>query len=447
LSFQPGELVELTIEGVAQGGWCVARPPGVPVVFVRHALPGERVLAKVTEVMSKFARADAVSILDASPDRVEPPCPSARPGGCGGCDWQHAALPAQRALKAAVVREQLQRLARIDREVTVEPMPVGDDREGGPGGKGGPGGEGGTGLGWRTRVQFAVDSGGTAGLRAHRSHEVVHIGDCLIAHQGIRDLAIPRRQWVGATAVEAAVGATEREVTVVSPGRPAELPDVGAESVLSQYGRKLAPVRGRPYLTQRAAGRDWRVSAGAFWQVHPAAADTLAEAVLTALEPKPGDGVLDLYCGVGLFAGVLAAAVGPDGTVTGIESDEAAVRDARGNLREFPWAKIHRGDVGTALRSALHRRLTLPAARLVVADPPRSGLDRAVVEDLSSAAAGAGSAAPRLCYVSCDPATLARDIGLLLARGWVLDGLRALDAFPMTHHVECVAMLTRQPSP
>jgi tRNA/tmRNA/rRNA uracil-C5-methylase (TrmA/RlmC/RlmD family) len=447
LSFQPGELVELTIEGVAQGGWCVARPPGVPVVFVRHALPGERVLAKVTEVMSKFARADAVSILDASPDRVEPPCPSARPGGCGGCDWQHAALPAQRALKAAVVREQLQRLARIDREVTVEPMPVGDDREGGPGGKGGPGGEGGTGLGWRTRVQFAVDSGGTAGLRAHRSHEVVHIGDCLIAHQGIRDLAIPRRQWVGATAVEAAVGATEREVTVVSPGRPAELPDVGAESVLSQYGRKLAPVRGRPYLTQRAAGRDWRVSAGAFWQVHPAAADTLAEAVLTALEPKPGDGVLDLYCGVGLFAGVLAAAVGPDGTVTGIESDEAAVRDARGNLREFPWAKIHRGDVGTALRSALHRRLTLPAARLVVADPPRSGLDRGVVESLYCAAAGGGAAAPRLCYVSCDPATLARDIGLLLARGWVLDGLRALDAFPMTHHVECVAMLTRQPSP
>ena len=128
MTFHPGELVEVTTEGVAQGGWCVAKPPGVPVVFVRHALPGERVVARVTEVTSKLARADAVDVLDASPDRVEPPCPNARPGGCGGCDWQHATLPAQRALKAAVVREQLRRLAGIDREVTVEPMPGDDDR-------------------------------------------------------------------------------------------------------------------------------------------------------------------------------------------------------------------------------------------------------------------------------------------------------------------------------
>ena len=452
MSFQPGEVVEVTTEGVAQGGWCVARPPGAPVIFVRHALPGERVAARVTEVTSKFARADAVDILDASPDRVEPPCPSARPGGCGGCDWQHAALPAQRALKAAVVREQLQRLAGIDREVTVEPMPGDAD------------GDGQDGLGWRTRVQFAVDASGTAGLRAHRSHEVIDIGDCLIAHPGIRDLAIPRRRWSGASAVEASVGDVEREVTVVSPSR-AELPDVGAESVLSRYGRKLAPVSGRPYLTQRAAGREWRVSAGSFWQVHPAAADTLAEAVLAALEPKQGDGALDLYCGAGLFAGILAAAVGPDGTVTGIESDEAAVRDARHNLRDFPWAQVHRGDVGVVLRgadsngaganragpngarpySAGSRRtarragVVLPPARLVVADPPRSGLDRAVVGYLSAARSGA----ERFCYVSCDPATLARDLGLLLERGWVLEGLRSFDAFPMTHHVECVAWLAR----
>ena len=449
MSFQPGDLVEVTAEAIAQGGWCVSRPPGDRVVFVRHALPGERVLARVTEVTSKFARADAVDILDPSPDRVEPPCPSARPGGCGGCDWQHAALPAQRALKQAVIREQLQRLAGIDREVTVEPM---------PGDEGGPGGERIPGLGWRTRVQFAVDASGMAGLRAHRSHEVIDIGDCPIAHPGIRDLAIPRRRWAGANAVEAAVGAAEREVVVVSPGRPDELPDTGAESVLSRYGRKLAPVRGRPYLTQHAAGREWRVSAGAFWQVHPAAPDTLVEAVLTALEPKPGDVVLDLYCGAGLFTGSLASAVGPGGTVIGVESDEAAVRDARHNLRDFPWATIRRGDVGSVLRGpgpkgasknagtrsagsrgAGARAAALPPARLVVADPPRSGLDRAVIGYLSAAR----SAAERFCYVSCDPATLARDLGLLLERGWALEGLRAFDAFPMTHHVECVAWLAR----
>jgi tRNA/tmRNA/rRNA uracil-C5-methylase (TrmA/RlmC/RlmD family) len=533
VSFQPGDLIEVTAEAVAQGGWCVSRPPDDRVVFVRHALPGERVVARVTEVTSKFARADAVDILDASPDRVEPPCPNARPGGCGGCDWQHASLPAQRALKAAVVREQLHRLAGTDREVTVEPLP-GDDHgtaygQGTGSGQGNAGGaDDNTGLGWRTRMQFAVDDEGVAGLRAHRSHEVIDIGDCPIAHPGIRDLGIPRRRWTGAIAVEAAVasspspsptpspadaeaqgpavfagppgegvtgglppvpggrqggrppgeiqgrppgetqgrpsGEIQREVIVVSVSRPAEVPDVGAESVLSRYGRKLAPVRGRSYLTQWAAGREWRVSAGAFWQVHPAAADTLTAAVLAALEPKPGDSALDLYCGAGLFAGSLAAAVGPGGTVAAVESDEAAVRDARYNLRDFPWATVHRGDVGAVLRSASSRgggsrgggprgagsrgagsrsagsrRAALPLARLVVADPPRSGLDRAIIGYLSAASSGA----ERFCYVSCDPATLARDVGLLQERGWALEGLRAFDAFPMTHHVECVAWLVR----
>ncbi len=121
MGFQVGEAVEVEVGDVAQGGWCVARPPGLPVVFVRHALPGERVVAQVTEVTSRFARADAVEILLPSPDRVPAPCPYAHAGGCGGCDWQHATLPAQRALKAAVIGQHLRRLAGIDREVTVEP--------------------------------------------------------------------------------------------------------------------------------------------------------------------------------------------------------------------------------------------------------------------------------------------------------------------------------------
>jgi len=198
-------------------------------------------------------------------------------------------------------------------------------------------------------------------------------------------------------------------------------------------------VRGRAYLSQRAAGRDWRVSAGAFWQVHPGAADALTDAVMTALEPRPGDAVLDLYCGAGLFAGTLAPAVGPGGTVAGVEADATAVRDARHNLRRWPWARVHKGDVAAVLRRG---GPALPPARLVVADPPRSGLAREVVEYLGAVEHGAA----RFAYVSCDPATLARDIGLLMARGWVLAGLRAFDAFPMTHHVECVATLIRAPA-
>jgi tRNA/tmRNA/rRNA uracil-C5-methylase (TrmA/RlmC/RlmD family) len=457
VGFQVGAAVEAVCEDVAQGGWCVARPAGFPVLFIRHALPGERVVARVTEVTSRFARADAVEILAPSPDRVEPPCPSARPGGCGGCDWQHASLPAQRALKAAVIGQHLRRLAGVDREVTVEPLP--GDGDGDPDSRarddvitargGRP-----PGLGWRTRVQFAVRDDGVAGLRAHRSHEVVDIGDCLIAHPRITDLGLTRRDWPHTAAVEAIVGSAgpgarhqaERTVIITPAGQRTgrggdsrarsgygEAETVPAESVLSRAGHGLTPIRGRGYLSQHAAGRDWRVSAGAFWQVHPAAADTLTEAVLAATEPRPGDTVLDLYCGAGLFAGALAPRVGDGGVVVGIESDQAAVRDARHNLRDWPWARVHRGDVAQVLR-----RTSLPPARLVIADPPRAGLAREVIGYLSAA-----TAAERFAYVSCDPATLARDLALLFKGGWALEDLRAFDAFPMTHHVECVAVLAR----
>ena len=201
-------------------------------------------------------------------------------------------------------------------------------------------------------------------------------------------------------------------------------------------------VRGHSHLLQRAAGRTWRVSATGFWQVHPAAADTLARAVLDALRPQPGDTALDLYCGAGLFTGVLAAAVGPAGTVIGVESGSAAVRDARRNLRETPWASVYQGDASQVIA-----RRGLPLARLAVLDPPRAGAARDVIEYLARPAPGGGGGADgaagarRIAYVSCDPATLARDIAIFAANGWRLASLRAFDAFPMTHHVECLATL------
>ena len=447
MTYQVGQVVQVTTVDVAHGGWCVARPEDGPVVFVRHALPGETVLALVTDVTSRLARAEAVEILAPSPDRVSPPCPHARPGGCGGCDWQHATLPAQRSLKAAVVRQQLRRLAGLDREIIVEALP-GDEE---PGGEKAGGEKPGPGLGWRTRVQFAVRPDGVAGLRAHRSHEVIDIGECLIAHPGLTDLGLPARRWPATSSVEAlvATGSGERAV-IISGARAsvASIEGITADAVLRRAGgsdRRLTPVRGRTYLSQRAAGRDWRVSAGAFWQVHPGAADVLTEAVMDALEPRPGDVALDLYCGAGLFAGALAPAVGPGGTVVAVEADAAAVRDARHNLRQWPWARVHKGDVAAVLRRDGRpgaEGAALPPARLVVADPPRSGLAREVIDYLGAAEHGVA----RFAYVSCDPATLARDIGLLVARGWVLAGLRAFDAFPMTHHVECVATLVMDPA-
>ena len=163
-------VLDLDVGAVAHGGHCVARvrvdDGRERVVFVRHALPGERVRAVVTEDGGgAFCRADAIAVLDPAPGRVEPPCPWARAGGCGGCDWQHADGPTQRALKTAVLREQLQRLAGVERDVTVEELPGGL-------------------LGWRHRVRLAIDDDGRAGLRAHRSHDVLPIADCPLVPPG-----------------------------------------------------------------------------------------------------------------------------------------------------------------------------------------------------------------------------------------------------------------------
>jgi len=420
--FAPGQLLDLAVGEAVHGGWCVARPhpreagpdgqdpePAQPVVFVRHALPGERVRAVVTQANARFARADAIEIIRAAPERVPVPCPYAMPGGCGGCDWQHASLAAQRAIKSAVVSQQLKRIAGIERVVTVEPVPGDTD-----------------GLGWRSRVRFAVDAGGRAGLYRHRSHEVVPVSDCLIAHPLVREAAVTRTAWPGARWVEvvAAPGTGERAVFA----------DRGAAAA---PGAWLAPAGpGQRFLTQRAAGRDWRVSATGFWQVHPGAADLLAEAVVAALRPGSGERALDLFCGAGLFASVLAGRVGSSGAVVGIERDAAAARDARYNLRSFPWARVYRGDAAVVLR-----RIGLSGASVAVLDPPRAGAGRHLIETLCGGVNQAGTQLRSIAYVSCDPATLARDLAYFGRLGWRLDGLRAFDAFPMTHHIECLATI------
>ncbi|SHL31289.1 tRNA/tmRNA/rRNA uracil-C5-methylase, TrmA/RlmC/RlmD family [Pseudonocardia thermophila] len=377
-------VLELEVGPVAHGGHCVARHEG-RVVFVRHALPGERVHAVVTEDGGgTFCRADAVAVLEPSPQRVEPVCPWARPGGCGGCDLQHARSDAQRELKAAVLAEQLRRLAGLDREVPVEALPGGQ-------------------LGWRTRVRLAVDDLGRAGLRAHRSHDVLPIADCPLTPVGVLPPVLERRHRPGA------------EIEVV----------VDADGIVHAPGTTAGPV------VARAAGREWLLSPGTFWQVHPALADTLATVVGEWAAVPAGGTAWDLFGGAGLFASVLAEQVGPDGRVVVVEAARQSVADGQRALADLTWIDWRSGRVEDALAGLADR------PDVVVADPPRRGLGRDLV------AAIAQREPDRVVHVACDPAALARDVALFAEHGYPLRELRAFDAFPMTHHMECVALLGR----
>ncbi|MFT7837158.1 class I SAM-dependent RNA methyltransferase [Saccharothrix sp. BKS2] len=398
-------LIEVEVGAVAHGGHCVARHEG-RVVFVRHALPGERVVVRITEdTGGSFCRGDAVEVVEASPDRVEPPCPFARPGLCGGCDWQHASWPAQRALKAAVVAEQLRRLAGLDREVVVEALPGGPED-------------------WRTRVRLAVGPGGRPGFRAHRSHRVIPVDHCVITVPGALDGALGRT-WPPGSELVATHDADGHDhlIEIGPPTTPR-----GRRPVPGPARRR----RGSGIATERAAGRTWRVRADGFWQVHPAAADTFARVVGEWAAARPGEHAWDLYGGMGLFASVLAGQVGATGSVAVVESSARAVADGRTDLADLPQVSWHVGRTEAVLEGP---DLTDQPPDVVVLDPPRKGAGKAVVTAI------ADRRPSRVVYVACDPAALARDIAAFAAHGYELARLRAFDAFPMTHHVECVALL------
>jgi tRNA/tmRNA/rRNA uracil-C5-methylase (TrmA/RlmC/RlmD family) len=391
-----GSTLDLDVGPVAHGGHCVARAADGRVVFVRHTLPGERVRAEVTEERAGYLRADAVEILAAAADRVTPPCRFAGPDRCGGCDFQHASPAAQRALKTAVVVEQLARLGRLSPEeitalrVRVEPLPGGL-------------------LGWRSRVGYTVDGAGRAGLRKHRSHEVVAIDRCLIVEPAIQALPITAETWPDEDAIE----------VVATSG--------GDVSVSAVHGRRAGRrIHGGATVTEVVRDRRWRLEPEAFWQVHPAAPEVFVSTVMGMLAVQPGDHAWDLYGGAGLFAAFLAGAVGPGGMVTLVESDRRTVHAAAVSLGDLPQV--------TVVRSAVERMRLPGRPDVVVLDPPRSGAGARVVRAL------VGASPRAIAYVACDPAALARDIATFRAEGWRLAELRAFDAFPMTHHIECIGL-------
>ena len=389
-----GDLIELTIEKVAHGGHFIARHEGA-VIFVRHAIPGEKCTIEITSTGSSFNRADVVAVSEPSEFRVEPPCKYSHRAGCGGCDFQHISSAHQRTLKSHVITEQFSRIAK--KEITVEVEEVGQS------------------VGWRTRAIATTNRNGKLGFYKSRSHSIAPVDNCLICVEGMNFSEISFRELKGDVRVEISASNTGERSIALAPTRGEE---------------KARLTEGPAVLHEVIDGRTLEVSHESFWQSHIKAPEVLTAAVLDFAQLQPGEHVLDLYGGVGLFTAAIIDVVGDSGHVDLIEGSKVATEDARRNFSAFKNVTIATGDVAKLLPR-------VSAADVVVLDPPREGAGKDVIALITALKPRA------IVYVACDPAALARDTAYLEDHSYSLASLRAFDLFPMTHHIECVALYER----
>jgi tRNA/tmRNA/rRNA uracil-C5-methylase (TrmA/RlmC/RlmD family) len=395
-TLQIGEIIRVEIEKVAHGGHFIARYEGA-VIFVRHAIPGEIVEVEITGLEKSFARADVVAVIEASSNRVAPPCKYS--GSCGGCDFQHIDLTRQRQLKSDVISEQFARIAKMEIDVEVEEISA-------------P-------LHWRTRYAASTNDQGIAGFKASRTNKVIPISSCPILIPEIDFPTLPAENF----------GSNERvEVAIASDGARTIATSAQRESRTAERA-KLEIVEGEQALYYEVDQREYRVSQSSFWQSNINAPTALVEAVLDFAAVKKGDHILDLYGGVGLFAGATVDLIGPGGRIDIVEGSSSATRDAAVNFEGISNIHIHTGDVAREMKK-------FSRADVVILDPPRTGAGKEVIERISALGARA------IIYVACDPAALARDTTYLKEIGYHLENLRSFDLFPMTHHIESVALYT-----
>jgi tRNA/tmRNA/rRNA uracil-C5-methylase (TrmA/RlmC/RlmD family) len=375
------------------------------VIFVRHALPGEVVVARLTEAEpdARFWRADAVEIVEASADRVESPWPDAGAGGVGGGELGHVALPAQREWKLAVLRDAFERFAKRDFPGTVAAVP-GDEERGG--------------LGYRTRITAVADAEGRAAIRVFRSHEVRPLASMPLATPDAAAALLGQRFPAGSRI--AVCDPSLGEVFVAVDG---DRWHGGRRDTRPNAARRV-----RELVRVGDAEHDMVVDATGFWQVHTGAPSLLATRV--AELAGRGDTAVDLYAGAGLLTRGLADAFA---TVLSVESDPDAVRAARRNLAGAAHVTVTEGDVRRTLRSGLGDHI-VGQPEVVVLDPPRSGAGRETLAALTALDPA------RIVYVACDPVALARDTALLADANYDLVSAEAWDLFPMTHHVEAIAV-------
>lgn len=389
----------------ASGGSCVARDDG-RVVFVRYALPGERVRVRVVADRGKYLHADAVEVIEPSADRIDSLCPIAGADGAGCCDIAFADPAAVRGLKGAVVANQLARLGgfhwRDEEDATAEP--VGD----------------GAATGWRTRVRLDTTGDGRPGFHRFHSAELVTDLNCAQLPHGMVD-GLADRTWPPGSQLHVAIDDEGTRHVVQSGPR-------------GRNGGHKAPTRvveGDYEAVQRVGDRTWRVPVTAFWQSHRDAARLYSELVAGWARLSPGMTAWDLYGGAGVFASVLAEAVGESGKVVTVDTSRGSSRAARAALGDMGWVSVITDSVRRAVAAQRDR------ADVAVLDPPRTGAGREVIDLLAAAEV------PRIVHIGCEAASFARDVGLYRGHGYAVEELRVFDSFPLTHHVECIAVLAR----
>ena len=393
---------ELTLDtgAPANGGSCVAHHEG-RVVFVRYALPGEKVRVRVTADRGSYWHAEAIEVIEPSADRTASLCPIAGADGAGCCDLAFAVPEAARVLKAKVVANQLERLGGhhwSGPDTGAESLSAA-----------GP-------TGWRTRVRLDVGPDRRPGFHRYHSDELVTDLRCAQLPAGMLD-GLAEADWPPEAQLHVALDddGQRHVVRTVRAGRRNE----------------TKVVEGAYQAVQRVGRRSWRVPVTAFWQAHRDAARVYSSLVIDWAQPGAGRTAWDLYGGAGVFAAVLGDAVGESGRVLTIDTSRAATRAARAALLDLPQVEVITDSVRRAL--AVQRA----GADVAVLDPPRSGAGREVVDLL--AAAGV----LRVVHIGCEAASFARDIGLYRGHGYVVEKIKVFDAFPLTHHTECVALLTR----
>ena len=385
-TFRVGEKFTTSIEKVAHGGHFIARHEGA-VFFIRHGIPGEKVVVEVTSTGKSFNRGDVLEVLEPSADRVKAPCSFAHRLGCGGCDFQHIAIARQRELKSDVITEQFARIAKMDLKVTVEEVAE-------------P-------LHWRTRAILNIDGSGNAGFFGSRSHNSIQIDDCLTCVPELKLTEVTSRIWQPNSKLE--ISANKLGDRIIASGEVIE----GSEKLVEVVG-----------------SNNFQVSHSSFWQSHKSAPTVLTDAVMQYAELQSGDQVLDLYGGVGLFTAAALTAVGATGRVDLVEASSSAIGDAKINFENTSNVNIYLGEVAKIMPR-------IGSADVIILDPPRDGAGQLVLQQISVLNP------KRIVYVACDPAALARDCAFANDLGWNLTKVRAFDLFPMTHHIEMVALFTR----